>query len=94
MRYFYYINGPNKATVVIADENNDRVTLFPPERVNHCSTRKSDWIDYYNGLDEDCRKTIMFEICENQYKKFAETGRVPDNHDGYFVAQRQKARGY
>ena len=36
----------------------------------------------------------MFEICENQYRKFAESGRVPDNHDGYFVAERMKARGY
>ena len=94
MRYFFYINRPDRRTVVIADENKDRVELYPPERANDCSARKSDWLDYYNSLDEDGRKTTMFEICENQYKKFAETGRVPDNHDGYFVAERMKARGY
>jgi len=33
----------------------------------------------------------MFEICEAQFKKFAETGKTPDCHDAYFVAERKKA---
>jgi hypothetical protein len=91
VRYFFYANSPGKTTAVVVDEGSEFVTLFPPERINNCSTRKGDWLDYYRGLDEESRKTTMFEICKNQFRKFVETGVTPDCHDSYFVAQRIKA---
>ena len=90
MRYFFYANRPDRGGVIVVDESAERVTVYPPERVNEWSTRKTDWLDYYAGLDEEGRKLSMWEICKNQFTKFANTGVVPDNHDAYFVAQRNK----
>ena len=86
MRYFFYING-NQLTAVKVDENSDIVKLCPPERTIICSLFKSDWLSYYNGIPQHLKETSMFEICENQYKKFVEKGITPLCHDDYFVAQ-------
>ena len=72
--------------VVIVNESSDNVTLHP--HPNNCSIRKSDWLCYYDNLDEEGRRTIVYEICENQFRKFDETGVTPESHDAYFVAQR------
>ncbi len=96
MRYFFYTKGwttPAEATVIIVDENSELVTLHPPRGGGYSHSR-STWMEYFDGLNEEGRKTTMFEICENQFKKFAEKGIMPENHDAYFVAQRRKARGY
>ena len=84
MRYFVYINQPNGWTIIVADENDDRVKLYPPERVHECSSNKADWIGYYDMLGES-----MYEICENQFKKCIVTGVIPENYNEYFVAQRK-----
>lgn len=86
MRYFLYINSPTKQTIVIVDENSDTVDLYPPERANHCSQIKKEWLDYYNCLTKEGKAT-MFEICRRQFEKFVRTGVTPENHDAYFVAQ-------
>ena len=53
MRYFVYINQPNRWTIIVADENDDRVKLYPPERIHECSSNKADWIGYYDMLGEE-----------------------------------------
>lgn len=80
MKYFYYTNeNNNTSTVIIVDENSDVVTLFP-QRTNY-SFHKYDWISYYNQKRTDNGRSLMFEICENQFKKFKEHGTVPLNWD-------------
>lgn len=89
MRYFLYIVHQNKPIGIVVDENADRVRVYPPERMGHCSEWKSEWLDYYDNLNQNGRIECMFEVCENQFKKFAEKGEIPECHDAYFVAQRK-----
>jgi hypothetical protein len=92
VRYFYYLANHARRFAVVVDEDSESVTFHPHQRTGSCSVRKADWLDYYAGLNEEGRKTSMFEICENQFKKFAIGGVEPENHDPYFVAQRRKAQ--
>ena len=82
MRYFYYTNENRKteSTVIIIDENSSRVTLFPP-RTNY-SMYRSDWLDYYKGKKNNpSSDRLIFEICENQFRKFRDRGVTPINWD-------------
>jgi hypothetical protein len=81
VRYFYYTNeNTGISTVVIVDERSDRVTLWPEEGRTNYSHSKSDWLQHYGGLNVNGRKN-MYQICENQFKKFRDRGTVPDNWD-------------
>jgi hypothetical protein len=84
VRYFFYRNEnrPSEYTVIIVDENRSCVTLFP-DRSNY-SMHKSDWLDYYRGKKEHPESytdRFIFEICENQFKKFKNHGVMPINWD-------------
>ena len=83
MRYFYYTNTNNdESTVIIIDENRSCVTLFPDR--SKYSMHKGDWLDYYRGKKENpesYRDGLIFEICENQFKKFKDHGVKPINWD-------------
>ena len=84
MRYFYYINEsrPTEQTVIIIDENRSCITLFPDR--THYSMQKNDWLGYYRQKKESpdyYKERIIFEICENQFKKFKEQGVKPINWD-------------
>jgi hypothetical protein len=81
VRYFYYTNeNTGLSTVVIVDESSDRVTLYPEEGRTNYSHSKSDWLCHHRNLDANGRKN-MYEICENQFKKFKEQKIVPVNWD-------------
>ena len=84
MRYFYYTAElTSKSTIIIVDEKSDVVKLFPG-RVGY-SNEKYVWLNHYEGLkigcNKDCNRDLMYEICENQYKKFVATGAVPIDWD-------------
>jgi hypothetical protein len=79
VRYFYYTNERTKiSTVIIVDERSEEVSLFPTEGRNDYSTLRDSWLRHYERLDD---RKFMFEICENQFKKFVEKGIVPENWD-------------
>jgi hypothetical protein len=81
MRYFYYTNQLTKiSTAIIVDELSEEVSFFPTEGRNGFSTLIESWINYYERRCAAERK-FMFEICENQFKKFVERGIVPENWD-------------
>jgi hypothetical protein len=80
MRYFYYTNTyTGISTVIIFDENSVHVTLYP-ERPEGYSRYKCDWLNYYENLSPE-EKKCMYEICENQFRKFKEHGTIPNNWD-------------
>jgi hypothetical protein len=96
VRYFCYIKKyPAESTVVIVDESDERVTLFP-DRTGY-SYRKQAWLDCYTREcgrrnDEDDDEEIkIYEICENQFKKFAEKGIVPENWEGIWPRRKKRA---
>jgi hypothetical protein len=79
VRYFFYTNFKKESTIVIIDES-ITVKFFP--NVNgegEFSLRKSDWIAFYAVRKRN--KYDVFEICENQYKKFVEKGIKPEDWD-------------
>lgn len=81
MRYFYYTNdNTGLSTVVIVDETADLVTLYPEEGRLNYSHNTRDWLGHYKCLDT-AGKRNMYEICENQFKKFKEQKIVPVNWD-------------
>lgn len=84
MRYFFYRKPfTTEKTAVIVDENSSRVILFPTAGRNYYSIDKSTWISYYKDvkLYPPEGDQPIFEICENQFKKFKEKGVIPTNWD-------------
>ena len=83
MRYFFYIlQVCDERTVIIVDGGSDVTTTFPNR--GHYSKSKKDWLDYYQYIKDsnDVADGNIYEICENQFKKFAEKGVVPENWNG------------
>lgn len=80
MRYFFYTD--SVSTVIIVDEKAGNV-MFYPERGYRYSSDKQCWMDYYSRRKEEGgnNKQPMFEICENQFKKFKELSITPQNWD-------------
>ena len=80
MRYFFYTDGTSglKSTVIIIDENSPTIRLFP-DHLHGFSKRKQDWLGFYDARKK--HKSDIFEICENQYKKFVEKGIKPEDWD-------------
>ena len=81
MRYFFYteLHRSNKSsTIIIVDENPSTVKLFP-DHLHGFSKRKQDWLGFYDARKK--HKSDIFEICENQYKKFVEKGIKPEDWD-------------
>ena len=62
------------------NESANSVTLFPYRGTGNYSLNKDDWMNYYARMKEDHHE-LMFEICENQAKKFTEQGIMPQNWD-------------
>lgn len=63
------------------DESSDYIKLYPEEDWNAgYSHYKYNWVRYYERCKQDTIKQV-FEICENQFKKFKENGIIPMDWD-------------
>ncbi len=83
MRYFVYKRSsfPGDDTVVIIDESSKLVKTVPNRGASY-SQSKDTWLDYYNSnRSKEVDGAIIFEICENQFKKFIEQNVIPTNWD-------------
>jgi len=84
MRYFFYTSSNDKDsnTVIIIDENSNQVKLSPHRSWGY-SIHKHDWIEFYDTHRRKSKSfsSKIFEICENQYKKFVEKGIKPEDWD-------------
>lgn len=86
MRYFFYVkeDGSN-GTIIKVDDNKGLVKMFPDRHLspNYWGDDKIGWMRYYEGRKSKniAYTAQMFEICENQAKKFMERSIVPMDFD-------------
>lgn len=84
MRYFFYSKNGGEKTIIIVDESSHSVKLYPSENRVWYAHEKSSWLDYHKRMKESHvppGEPPIFEICENQFKKFKEKGIIPENWD-------------
>jgi hypothetical protein len=79
IRYFFYSYN-YKRYVVIFDEKCSDIKIFPDDPTIDFSRSKSVWMGYYES-EKSSKKPKMFEICENQFKKYQLYRTVPENWD-------------
>ena len=69
------------STAIIIDEETNKIQSYPAFNAN-TSLSKSLWLSFYRDETTQIRRNPrIFQMCENQFKKFRDKGITPMNFD-------------